>query len=176
MLRNPALAAGALALVIVAGGCAPELNWREWRTESPGVSMLFPCKPVRQQRTVTLDSEPRVLVLHVCDAGGVSWAVALVDVESVARTPGVVKALVDGLHANLGQAREVAAGPSPKGFDAVPGTGRYRVEGQVPDGRGRVAEHLVLVVGPRVVQVSALGERLDAEALDNFLGSVRVMK
>lgn len=176
MLRNQAIAAGALALMIVGTGCSPELNWRDWRMDPPGVSLLFPCKPVRQQRTLQLASAPRVLVLHVCDAGGTSWAVAHVDAGSAEQAPGVVQALVDGIHANLNLGRTTASGPGLEGADALPGTGRYRVAGQLPDGRSRRAEHLVLSLGARVVQVSALGERIDAEALESFLGSVRVQR
>lgn len=170
MLRGRAFAVAALALV----GCAPELNWRDWRTDSPGVTLLFPCKPVRQQRNLAIDGVPRTVVLNVCDAGSSTWAVTQIDVEPPQAGAVLLKALVGAAHVNLAAAPAAPVASAPQGSDAVEGAGRYRVAGRTPAGDVRRAEHLVMAVGSRVIQVSALGERLDADAVDTFLGSVRV--
>lgn len=172
MLRSRALAVAALALA----GCAPELNWRDWRTDSPGVTLLFPCKPVRQQRTLAIGPTPRTVVLHMCDAGASSWAVAQMDVDAPDTRASVLKELVAAVHANLAAPSGAPVGAVPEGTDRLDGVGRYRVAGRTPGGEPRQAEHLLLAVGGRLIQVSALGVRLDAEAVETFLGSVRVSR
>jgi hypothetical protein len=156
-------------------GCAPELNWRLFRPPAEdglaGFSVTMPCKPVRQQRRVQLLSQPQVLVLYVCDAGGVSWALGVV--EAAQPPTAVAQALVAGTHLNLSAAPGPAKSQSVKGSATEPPPLRYQVSGRGPDGRPREAATLIFAKGNTVVQLTALGERLADEAVAPFLASPR---
>jgi hypothetical protein len=158
---------------LLGAGCSPELNWRELRFEEAGVTQLFPCKPVRQQRKVLLAGRPQVLVLQVCDAGGVTWALAHTQASDPAEVSAVLQALADAAHANVGVARSSVQPQAVPGATAHAASGRYRYSGQAPDGRRLEAAVLLYARGPVVVQLTALGPRLAAEAVDTFLTSAR---
>jgi hypothetical protein len=76
--------------------------------------------------------------------------------------------------ANLGAA---SARPVPgrvEGETPNPYAGRFEITGRLPDG-GVVREQLaVFAKGTRVFQATALGARLDDQALEAFFGGLRV--
>lgn len=160
-------------LALLTAGCSPELNWRELRFDEAGVSQLFPCKPVRQQRKLSLAGRPQVLVLQVCDTGGVTWALAHVQVDDPANVHAVLQALADAAHANVGASRGAVRPQAVPGATAHAAAGRYGFSGQAPDGRRLEAAVLLYARGPVVVQLTALGPRLAADAVDTFLTSAR---
>ncbi len=163
----------ALLVALTGTACAPDLNWREWRAADAGLSVLFPCKPVRQQRNVRLAGKPVQLTLHVCDAGQVSWSVSHAEAEDPSAVGPMLQELIGAAHANLGTAvagisPHVVAGATPR----AP-SGRFSVKGQAPDGRALEGAFLVFSRGAVVVQVTALGPRLSAESVETFMASVR---
>lgn len=159
----------------VLAGCAPELDWRELRLDEAGVSQLFPCKPSRQQRQAVVGGQPRVLVLHVCDAGGATWALSHLRVAEPAEVPAVLDALAAAAHANLGAARtEPQAQPVP-GAGGQAAAGRYRISGRRPDGAEVQSAVLLYARGTMVVQLTVLGPRLPDEALDAFFAGARAL-
>jgi hypothetical protein len=162
----------AVALVLCAG-CAPELNWREWRSDEAGLVQAFPCKPVRQQRNVQLAGRELLLVLQVCDADGVTWALA----HAAAPDPAAVNALLDALsaaaHANIGATRGAAQPAAVPGATPQPAAGRYTFQGRSPQGAALQSSVLVFARGMMVVQLTVLGPRVPEAAVDTFFGSVR---
>lgn len=165
--------ARAALIALICAGCAPALNWREWRSEETGLVQAFPCKPVRQQRQVTIGGGPQLLVLEVCDADGVSWALA----HTQAREPAAVGPLLDALaaaaHANLGAARSALRPHAVPGATPQAAAGRYAFAGKDPHGRALQARVLVFARGLLVVQLTALGERVPEAGIEIFFGSVR---
>lgn len=162
------------ALALLAAACAPELNWREWRAEGSAVAQMFPCKPVQQQRRLQLAGRELQFVLQVCDAGGVAWAQARVDVQDPAAVEPVMQALAAAAHANLGTPPAAAAAPAVVGATPQRAAGRFVLAGKGPDGRPIEQAMLLFATGTVVVQVTALGARLPAAAVDTFFSSVHV--
>lgn len=156
-------------------GCAPELDWREFRPDDIGVSQIFPCKPSRQQRTVVLGGQPRRLVLHVCDAGGATWALAYLRVEAPKDVPTALKALAAAAHANLGAARTEPLPQSVPGAGGQAAAGRYRISGQRPDGTAVQSALLLYARGTVAVQLTVLGPRLADEAIDAFFAGAHAL-
>lgn len=166
--------AAALCLVFATSACSPTLDWREFRSPESGISLLFPCRPASQARTVRIAGQSVRLQLHACRAGDVTWALAEADMGA----PAGVAAALDDLRAlavgNLaGQAGpEVTfdvpgATPSPRAL-------RCDVVGKLPDGLP-VSEHVgVFAVGTMVAQVTALGASLQAESVNSFFASARI--
>jgi hypothetical protein len=169
MFRVLVLALAAL----LSAGCAPELNWRELRFEEAGVTQLFPCKPVRQQRKLSLAGREQVMVLQVCDSGGVTWALAHLRAADAAQVPTLLDALAVAAHANLGAAPAAAIPQAVPGAAVHAASGRYRFAGQAPDGRRLEAAVMLYARGAVVVQLTALGPALAPEAVETFLASAR---
>lgn len=164
-----------LLMAALAGlaACSPELNWREWRTPEAGLTQLFPCKPVRQQRQVALGGRPLQLVLQVCDGADVTWAVAYADVADPAAVAPALRVLAESAHANLGVAPTPATPVAVAGSTPQDGAGRFRFQGTARDGRKLDEALVVFARGTVVFQVTALGPKLAEDSLETFIGSLR---
>ena len=169
----PRLLLAALATLLFTA-CSPELNWREWRTPEVGLTQLFPCKPVRQQRQVALGGRPLQLVLQVCDGADVTWAVAYADVSDPTVVAPALRALAEAAHANLGVAPTVATPLAVAGSTPHAGAGRFRFQGIARDGRKLDEALVVFARGTVIFQVTALGPKLADDSLETFIGSLRV--
>lgn len=171
----PARRLGALLLAAwLLAACSPELNWRDWRPEGSGLALSLPCKPTPQTRTVQLAGQPVRLSLHACSAGGQTWALAYADVGDPARLGTALSELRDSAAANLS-----AGALQPAAALAVPGatphaeSGRWALQGRLPDGKPVREEMAVFARGTVVFQVTVLGETLPAEAVATFFESLR---
>ena len=65
--------------------CNPTFNWRDVRPEGTRLSLLMPCKPDKAQKIVPMAGQPTPLMLLSCDAGGVTFAAAVMDVSDASR-------------------------------------------------------------------------------------------
>jgi hypothetical protein len=163
-----------LLLSLMLSACSPDLNWREWRTPEAGLTQLFPCKPVRQQRRVDLGGSAVQMVLQVCDGAGATWAVAHADVVDPAAVGPALQVLTKSAHANLGASVGAAQTALVPGSTPQAHAGRYRFQGKGSDGRDLDEAMLVFARGTVVFQVTALAPRLVNDDVEAFLASVRV--
>lgn len=65
-----------LVLAVSLSACSPNLNWRETRIDDTGLTALFPCRPDRLTRSVTLAGATVDVHLTACDEGDASFAVS----------------------------------------------------------------------------------------------------
>ena len=156
-----------------AGGCSPTLDWREIRPDGDAIVAMFPCRPDRHERRLTLAAGPATMRMLVCSAGGVTFALSFVDVAAPAGVTMTLTELQAVAAANVGTA---AAAPVPlqlAGASAYPEAGRVALTGQLPDG-GAVKVHAAFFAkGLRVYQASVLGAEPSADAIDGFLSGLR---
>ena len=155
-------------------GCAPALDWREVRPEAGGITLLFPCKPDHQARRLSLAGTEVRLVLHACNAGGATFALAFADVGDPGRVAPALGELESATQRNLSAG---AAEPLPLKLDgATPNANSRRssFSGRMPDGRTAVGQTAVFAKGTRVYQATMLGERVDVDAADTFFGNLRL--
>lgn len=162
------------AAVGLLAACAPALDWRELRPEGSGLVLLMPCKPERQARQVSLASTQVRLELHACSAGGITWGVAHADVGDPARVGAALDELRASAARNLGAAQATALPLKVEGATPNASSQRVQLAGHMPDGRAAVEQTAVFVKGTRVFQAVALGQALDAEAVDTFFASLRL--
>jgi hypothetical protein len=162
------------ALLMSLAACAPSLNWRDTRPEESGVRMLFPCRPDRHERTIRIADAEMRMRMHSCSAAGAVFSLAFVDVAEPARVTPVLVAMRGAAAANLNgtaAARPwVVPGATPNEKSAL-----VRVEGRLPDGRLVVEHATFFVKGLRLYQATALGDSLDADAIETFFGSITVV-
>lgn len=74
-------------------GCTPTLDWRDLRLPNTELRMQWPCKPHAMERTLALEGQVVHLRMHVCEAGGIQWAVA----DTQVNDPGIVDATLHAL-------------------------------------------------------------------------------
>ncbi len=164
---------GATLLLALAMGCAPALDWREWRSEGSGAVVLFPCQPSHYARRVVLAGEPVTLALSACVAADVTWALAHADVVDPARVGAALEALREAAAANVAAASSSPLPLRVPGATPNPRSIRLALSGRLPDGKAVQEQLAVFAHGTRVFQATALSAALPPEATDTFFASLR---
>jgi hypothetical protein len=137
----------------------------------------MPCKPTPQSRKVLLAGQTVLLALHACSAGGQTWALAFADIGDPTKLALALAELRESAAANLGAtSRQVLPALVVQGATPHPESGRWALEGKLPDGTAVREEVAVFVLGTHVVQATVLGSVLPAEAVATFFESLRVVR
>jgi hypothetical protein len=163
-----------MAAMGLLAACAPALDWREVRPDDSGVTMLFPCKPDSHARRVSLGKQQVRLLLHACTAGGSTWALAFADMGDPALVGEALTELGNAAQKNLEASQPRPLGLKVDGATPNPHSQRFEITGRAPDGREVTEQVAVFAKGMRVYQATALGQKLEPEAVATFFGSLRV--
>lgn len=161
-------------MVGLAVGCAPALNWREWRAPGSTLVALWPCKPQHAERSGVLAGRPVRLALAHCDADGATWALTRADVGDPAQVGAALVALRASALGNIGADR---AGDDR--MAQVPGATpnrearEFNAAGRRPGGAAVQSRVALFAHGTTVWQAAVLAPRLDAEAAATFFGALR---
>lgn len=165
--------AGLVGVLLLA--CSPALDWREVRPAGGGIVLLMPCKPDSHARQVNLGPDVVRLELHACTAAGTTWALAFADVADPARVGPALVELQASAARNLTATEPQELTLKAEGATPNPASRRVQLQGHMPDGRAVTEQVAVFAKGTRVYQAVALGTALDAEAVDSFFGSLRLV-
>jgi hypothetical protein len=169
---------------LMMGACAPALDWRDVRLAGAELTVLFPCKPAVQERTIELDGRPWSARLQACDAGDQTFAAltltpptpeaAVSPSQPVADMAPLLAQLVESAAVRWGVAQGAQlAPPGIKLPAAVQGTwSRHVRDGQ--GGKALLTQALFLPVQGHLVQLSMHGAHLSEPAMDSFFGQLRV--
>lgn len=162
-------------LAAASAACSPALDWREARPQDTGVQLLLPCRAASHAREVMLAGAPSRWVLHSCEAAGTTWAVGWVALSDPARVSPVLAELRVAATANLGATTlQAVRARAPVGATPNPLSGRYALDGRLPDGRVVRGQVAWAVRGTAVLQATAIGPDPDPVALDTFFDSLRL--
>ena len=170
--RIPCLLAAAGLLA----ACSPTLNWRDVDV-GPQTRVQFPCRPEHAERSLVLAGAPMRAGMLVCDAGGLSWSVTVLDVSDPARLTTVLREARLGLATRL-QGSEGSSQPV-RIAGMTPSDENRRVVIVGPPGAGQPtrAEAVFAARGLQVFQLVVMTQRGAApkwaESADEFLRSVR---
>jgi hypothetical protein len=177
--RRPGVrgAAAALAAALVAVACSPTFDWREARPEGSGVALMFPCRPVMEERSSRIGAAATPIQLHSCAAGGAVFALAAIDAASPAGVTPMLDAFRVQTATNLAGAATELGAFSPPGATPNPRSARLAIVGKRPDGRRVVAQAAFFVKGLRLYQASVLNADTPGgpEAADTFFGAIRLL-
>lgn len=172
-MNRSACLSGLAAVATLA--CTPALDWREVRPAGSGITLLFPCKPDSHARQVQLGPNSVRLELHACTAAATTWALAFADIGDPARVGPALVELRSAAARNLAASAPQTLDLKVEGATPNPASQRVQLQGRMPDGRAVTEQIAVFTKGTRVFQAIAVGEKLDAEAVDNFFGSLRLV-
>ncbi len=152
-------------LVIAASACAPQLDWREVRSDAGRFVAVLPGKPKLEERE--LSGRPG-MVMHLWSAraGDAVYGVGYADAPGA--DPALVERTRDALAANIGGRivadREITVGPA-RGRE-------FRAESDKATLIGRL-----LVDDRRLYQAALIGRReaIEAAGAETFFSSFRVL-
>ena len=165
--------AGALAFVLLAAGCYPDLDWREVTSASGGYAVLMPARPDRAQREVVMGGVTLSMSMTSVQREGVAFGVADAEIPtSYARPMELLAAARAGLLRNI-EGRVVSE--RTVAIDGVEGE-EFRAEGTA-NGHPMQLAARVLIAGPRFYQIVFVGQRgrVPPADVDLFLGSFRIL-
>lgn len=157
-----------------AAACSPALDWRDIRPSDSALSAQFPCRPSTTARSVRIDGPPRRLTMVSCQTASATWAVAWIgEVDPASVRPLLERWRELSLDNIAGRAGTLAPFAPPGARPDVAAV-RLQSEGRRPDGQPMSQALAFFVAGTTVYQATVLGERLDAAAVEQFLGELRV--
>lgn len=169
-------------LALSVSACSPALDWRDARLAGAGLSMLLPCKPQVQDRSVEVQGQPWSATLMACDAAGMTFA-ALALQPAEAPQPGVMVALGAQRVQDLARSATDRWGPlagdqaAPPGVKLPAGVQQAQWSRHTLAAPGAAATHtlaLFMATPQGLVQLSVHGQRLDESAIENFFGQLKV--
>ena len=153
--------------------CSPALDWREIQPPESGAVVMFPCKPDRFVRSVTLAEQKVQMHLASCSAGGATYALSHVELSDPTRIAAALEALRALAASNVGGQATVMSPLNVPGMTPHPLAQRLAIRGGI-EGRVLQAEVGVFTRGLRVYQATVIGEKLDSQATDTFFTGLRL--
>ncbi len=154
--------------------CAPTLDWRDTRPEGSGLQLQFPCRAGGQSRDLALAGMRVNLALHACAAGGLTWGLGHADVADPARVGPALAELAAAARANVGASASAPLPLAVRGATPNPNSGRWRVQGRLPDGTPVQMQVAVFARGTQVFQATVLGPQVPPEGADIFFASMQL--
>lgn len=164
----------ALALAALLGACSPAHEWRELRPPDSGIVAMFPCKPDRHARPVTLAGQATRMEMLVCAAGDTTYALAFADIADPSAVAPALAELRAAAIANLDGAGVQEQSLQVPGMTPNPRAVRIRFDGRRPDGAAVQEQAAFFVRGLRVYQASVLAPALPGAAAETFIGGLRL--
>ena len=164
-----------LTAALVLAACSPAFNWREVRPDDTRLSLLLPCKPDKAQKVVPLGGKPTTLSMLGCDAGGVTFAIAVADLGDAARAGPVLAGWQSVTLANMKAAAGTAKSMPLKVAGASPEPAAIRVSatGQRADGTVVHGQAAYFASGTQVFQAVMYAPAIEPEAAETFFASLK---
>lgn len=154
--------------------CAPALDWREVRPVESEAVALFPCKPERALREVTLAGARVRMHLASCSAEAATYALGHALVADPSKVNAALAELRAASAANIGAQAATGTAWSVSGMTPNPLAEKLVMEGRDAQGETVREEAAFFVKGLRVYQATVVGPRLDREAVDTFFSGLKL--
>ena len=160
-----ALAAASLA------ACNPTFNWRDVRPDGTRLALLMPCKPDKAQRTVPLAGQPTELNLLSCDAGDVTFAITVADVNDVLKAD---IALAQWQTATLAHIKALPADGATLKLPALSRSAFVvKATGQRPNGQPVSSQAAYFAQGSQIFQAVMYADKIAPDVADTFFSGLK---
>lgn len=157
--------------------CSPTYNWRELRIPDTPLEVLMPCKPDVAQRPVPLGGQPAMLNMQSCETGGITFAVAWVDVgeevHAAAAQALLRKASLAAVRVDPARAEDIQLQWTPT-LAGVKSARGLQVEGQTLDQKTVRMKVVHFASGQQVFQAAVYGSTLPDEPSTTFFEGLRL--
>ncbi len=163
-----------LALAGLAGlaACNPTFNWRDVRPDGTRLSLLMPCKPDKAQKTEPMAGQPTELMLLSCDAGDVTFAVALADVKDIAKTADALAQWQSAALANM-KVTPAAPGTAFKLNGLASAGVLVKATGQRANGKAVSSQAAYFAQGSQVFQAVMYADKITPDVADTFFSGLK---
>lgn len=161
--------------LLILAACSPAFNWREVRPEGTRLSLLLPCKPDKAQKVVPLGAQSTTLSMLGCDAGGVTFAVAVADLGDASKAGEVLAGWQSVALANMKAAAGTAQSMPLKVAGASPEPAAIRVSasGQRADGTLVQGQAAYFASGTQVFQAVMYAPAIEPDVAETFFASLK---
>ena len=161
----------AVALTVLTA-CNPTFNWRDVRPEGTRLALLLPCKPDKAQRTVPMANQQTEMNLLSCDAGGVTFAVSLADVNDAGKTSAVLTQWQSATLTNIKAGSTIT-----RDAFKVPGLANAAVmvkaTGQRANGQAVSSQAAYFAQDSRVFQAVMYADTISPDVADTFFSGLK---
>ena len=162
---------GAVALTVLTA-CSPTFNWRDVRPDGTRLALLLPCKPDKAQRTVRMASQQTEMNLLSCDAGGVTFAVSMADINDAGKTGAVLAQWQSATLTNI-----KAGAPITRDAFKVSGLANEAVmvkaTGQRANGQAVSSQAAYFAQDSRVFQAVMYADSISPDVADTFFSGLK---
>ncbi len=156
--------------------CSPPLNWREVHVPGGSVKVMLPCRADEHERDVRVDGQTSRMRLLSCRAAGNTFAVGQIPTTSSARAEELSRQLLLALKANVAATSGQSRSWSIPGMSGEGSQRREAWSGFLSDGTSIRLEAVVFTNDTFAYQVTVSGEQVDAEAVELFFSSLKVVR
>ena len=178
-IRPAAAVVMLLASITGIEACTPGLDWRETRPAPAtlgalrGLTLLMPCKPSVQQRTLSLAETPVQMTMCSCTAAGQTWGLAFADVGDPGKLGPALQQLAAAAAANVNATEPQPLALTVPGATPHPSSQRVPWQGALPGGQATWMQIAVFARGTWVIQATVLTPQAPGEAAQIFMESIR---
>ena len=151
--------------------CNPTFNWRDVRPDSTRLALLMPCKPDKANRTVLMAGQQTELNLLSCDAGGVTFALAVADVKNAAVAADALTKWQSATLANI--KAQPAPGATFKLSGLAGGGVMVTANGQRTNGQAVASQAAYFAQGSQVFQAVLYCDKITPDVADTFFSGLK---
>ena len=162
----------ALTASAALAACNPTFNWRDVRPEGTRLSLLMPCKPDKAQKTVPMAGQPTELMLLSCDAGGVTFAVAMADVKDASKVAATLAQWQSATLTNM-KASPATTGTAFKLAGLPSGSVMVKAEGQRANGQAVSSQALYFAQGSQIFQAVMYADKMAPDVADTYFSGLK---
>lgn len=154
--------------------CSPTFNWRDVRPVQTPLTALFPCKPDRETRVVSLGSKDVALTMLACVAGGVTFTLAYADMKDAARTGAVLAQWKQATLANLRAQASRELPFLPQGARVLPQSVQVQADGVRQDGARVVLQAVWFTAGSLAYQAAVYADAANPAVAETYFAGLRL--
>lgn len=114
------------------------------------------------------------MALYSCTADGITYALSYAELGDPRLVGPALSELRASTAANLGAQAHADGALHVPGMTPNAHAGRVRMEGKLPSGQPAQAAAGFFVKGTRIFQVTVVGPKLDGQALETYLGALKL--
>lgn len=162
----------AMVALVALTACNPTFNWRDVRPDGTQISLLMPCKPDKAQKTVPLGGQPTELTLLSCDAGGVTFAVAVADVKDASKVTATLAQWQSATLANM-KAAPATSGAAFKLTGLASGAVMVKATGQRTNGQAVSSQAAYFAQGSQVFQAVMYADKIASDVAETFFSGLK---
>jgi hypothetical protein len=149
------------------------LNWRDVRLDPTPIVALFPCKPERAARDVSMGDQTLSLNLLACDAGDAKFALAYADTRDADKIGPLLALWRTVTLANMRATAPADVPVNIKGVTALSANG-VLANGARPDGSAVVLQAVWFASGTHIFQASIYSDVARPQVAETYFSGLRL--